>query len=140
MKKGVFQFFVLAFVIILTAGCGIKRERPDDVKLIKSVIDKFQTAVNLRERSTLDSLYWQDELSQKYSIPKLFQDFSDMGDLQNIRFTARRFEIFEDSAAVFCTLLAEDVKLPGSEIVKRPFEINLGKQKKRWRIIGHKLR
>lgn len=131
---------ILVLVVILTTGCGIKREMPDEVKLIKSVIDRFQIAVNRNDRSSLDSLYWQDEHSQDYLIPKLLQDLSDLGDLRNIRFTARRFEIFEDSAAVSCTLLAEDVKSSGERTVKEPFEIDLWKKKKRWRIIGHKVR
>ena len=131
---------ILLLIVVLTAGCGIKREMPDEVELIKNVIDKFQMAVNLRERSMLDSLYWKDEHSQEYLIPKLLQDLSDLGDPQNIRFTARRFEVFKDSAAVLCTLLAEDVKLPEKATVKKPFEINLWKKKKRWSIIGHKIR
>ncbi len=97
-------------------------------------------AVNHKNRSTLDSLYRQDELSQEHSIPRLLQDLSDLGDLHNIRFTARRFEIFEDSAVVSCTLLADDVTRSGRGEVKRPLRINLGKQKKRWRIIGHELK
>jgi hypothetical protein len=124
----------------LTFGCGIKREMPDDVKLIKNLIGKFQTAVNHRDRSVLDSLYVKDQLSQAYSIPKLLQDFSDLGDLRNIRFTSKRFEIFKDSASVICTLLAEDVKAPETKTVKKPFEINLVKEKKEWKIMGHKLK
>lgn len=127
-------------MLILAVGCGIKRERPDDVKLIKDLINEFQVAVNHKNRSTLDSLYRQDELSQEHSIPRLLQDLSDLGDLQNIRFAARRFEIFEDSAVVFCTLLADDATRSGKGEVKRPLRINLGKQKKRWRIIGHELK
>lgn len=140
MKTRKWFSWVLVFAFVLAAGCGIKREMPDEVKLIKSVIDRFQIAVSRNDRSSLDSLYWQDEHSQDYLIPKLLQDLSDLGDLRNIRFTARRFEIFEDSAAVSCTLLAEDLKSSGERIVKEPFEINLWKKKKRWRIIGHKVR
>lgn len=140
MKRAGVEFLLVAFLIILTAGCGIKREMPDEVELIKSVIDRFQIAVNLRERSMLDSLYLKDELSQEYLIPKLLQDLSDLGELQNIRFAARRFEVFKDSAAVLCTLLADDVKLPEKRTVKKPFEINLWKKKKKWRIIGHEIR
>lgn len=131
-------FFYLLLVVIL--GCGIKRERPDDVKLIKSVVGRFQIAVNQKDREVLDSLYWQDKHSIEYLIPKLMQDFSDLGDLRDIRFTAKRFEIFKDSAAVLCTLLAEDVKPSSKKVIKRPFEIHLWKENKEWKIIGHKLK
>ena len=128
------------FLLILTLGCGIKREQPDDVKLIKSVVGRFQIAVNSRYRLALDSLYVKDQLSQEYRIPKLLQDLSDLGDLRDIRFTAKRFEIFKDSAAVLCTLLAEDVKPSSKKVIKRPFEIHLWKEKKEWKIMGHKLK
>lgn len=131
---------LLFLILILTPGCGIKREKPDDVKLIKNLMDRFQRAVNQKQRPALDSLFIEGQLSQEYRIPKLLQDLSDLGDLRNIQFAARRFEIFGDSAAVTCTLLAENAQAPGEETVKKPFEINLLKQKKQWRIVGHKLK
>ena len=131
---------LLVLILILILGCGIKRERPDDVKLIKSVVGKFQIAVNQKQRPALDSLYIKGELSREYRIPKLLQDLSDLGDLRNIRFAAKRFEIFGDSAAVLCTLLAEDIKAPEEVSIKKPFEINFVKKKKDWKIVGHKLK
>lgn len=130
----------LVLLLTLTFGCGIKRERPDEVKLIRNLISEFQKAVNRKDRSILDSLYYPDQLTREYSIPKLLQDFSDLGDLRNIRFTAKRIEIFKDSAAVNCTLLAEDVKTPQERVIKKPFEIHLLKKRKEWKIIRHKLK
>ncbi len=140
MNKMIKCLSLLVLILILTLGCGIKREKPDDVKLIKNLVDRFQRAVNQKQRPALDSLYIRGELSRDYRIPKLLQDFSDLGDLRNIQFTAKRFEIFGDSAAVLCTLLAENAQAPGEGGVKKPFEINLLKQKKEWRIVGHKLK
>ena len=140
MDKTIRCLSLLVLILILTPGCGIKRERPDDVKLIKNVVGKFQRVVNQRHRPALDSLYIKGELSQEYRIPKLMQDLSDLGELRNIRFASRRFEIFGDSAAVTCTLLAEDIKAPEEKTIKKPFEINLLKQKKKWKILGHKLK
>lgn len=140
MHKTTKYISLLVLILILTIGCGIKREMPDDVKLIKNVVGKFQIAVNHRHRPTLDSIYVKGELSQEYRIPKLLQDLSDLGNLRNIRFTAKRFEIFEDSAAVTCTLLAEDAQAPEEKTIKKPFEISLVKIKKEWKIVGHKLK
>ena len=131
---------LLVLILILIPGCGIKRERPDDVKLIKNVMGKFQIAVNQKQRPALDSLYIKGELSREYRIPKLLQDLSDLGDLRNVRFAAKRFEIFGDSAAVLCTLLAEDIKAPEEVSIIKPFEINFVKKKKEWKIVGHKLK
>lgn len=140
MYKTIKCLSLLVLIMILAMGCGIKREKPDDVKLIKNVVGKFQRAVNQKHRPALDSLYIKGELSQEYRIPKLLQDLYDLGELRNIRFASKRFEIFGDSAAVTCTLLAEDFKVPEEKTIRKPFEINLLKQKKEWKIVGHKLK
>ena len=140
MNKTIKCISLLVLILVLILGCGINRDKPDDVKLIKDLVDRFQIAVDQRQRPALDSIYIKDQLSQDYRIPKLLQDFSDLGDLRNIRFIAKRFEIFGDSAAVLCTLLADNAQAPVEKAVKKPFEINLLKQKMKWRIIGHKLK
>ena len=41
MYKTIRYLSLFVFILILITGCGIKRERPDDVKLIKNVVGKF---------------------------------------------------------------------------------------------------
>ena len=131
----IFVFGYLVFVIFISC---VGRKKPDDIALIKNLLNEFSYGINEKNTALLDSLYSGDKEEKASSISKLLQDLSNLGEVKNVGFLGKRIEIFGKDATVNVTLKGE--KMEGTNVVEFsvPMELKLVKKRQGWRIVEHR--
>jgi len=127
---------VLTFVVI-NWGC-VGRKKPDDIKLIKNLLNKVSHALNQRDYVLLDSLYYREKKEKDSLFSKLKEDIKSFGETRNLGFAGKRIEIYGNEAFANFTLVGEKVEQGEIQKLALPMELSLLKKGGRWRVVGHR--
>jgi len=130
--------FVIGFLsLVIFTGC-VGRKRPDDIVLIKNLLEDFSCGINEKNQALLDSLYSGNKKERVSAVTKLIEDLSHLGEVKNLGFLGKRIEIFGNDATVNLTLKGEKIKDGKAAEFSVPLELKLVKKREVWRIVGHK--
>ena len=132
--------FVILFLILLmvNAGC-VGRKKPDDIKLIKNLLNRVSYTLNQKDYILLDSLCYGEKTQRDSLISELKKDLNSLGEIKNLGFGGKRIEIYENQAFVDFTLVGEKEVKGEIKKFEIPMELSLLKKGDRWKVVGHSI-
>jgi hypothetical protein len=130
--------FAILFLILLMVNTGcVGRKKPDDIKLIKNLLDRVSYTLNQKDYVLLDSLYYGEKTLRDSLISELKNDLKSLGEIKSLGFGGKRIEIYEKQAFVDFTLVGEKEEKGQIKKFEIPMELSLLKKGERWKVIGH---
>ena len=138
MKRNFVIFVIGCLSLVISTGC-VGRKRPDDIVLIKNLLEDFSYGLNERSVPLLDSLFSGSKEERGSALKKLMEDFSNLGEVKNLGLLGKRIELFGNDATVNLTLKGEKIKEGKIVELRVPLELKLVKKRQVWRIVGHKV-
>jgi hypothetical protein len=130
-------FIIGCLLLVVSTGC-VGRKKPDDIVLIKNLLEDFSYGLNQKNVSLLDSLFSGNKEERGSALKELMEDFSNLGEVKNLGLLGRRIELFGNDATVNLTLKGERMTEGKTVEFRVPLELKLVKKREVWRIVGHK--